>query len=598
MRGKSEGGLWAAGGSDSLRDGMPIRRLSEPVTLKIAAGEVIDRPASAVKELVENAIDARSERIDVVLREGGKALVIVRDDGEGMLGEDLRLAFERYATSKIQTEEDLYSIETLGFRGEALASVAAVSRARITSCPREGDGAHTLEVSGGTVGEVTPASRPSGTTIEVRDLFFNVPARARFLGSPRTEFMHANRVIQRLALFSPSIGWTVTHEDREVFSAPAVASLHDRLAQIYGTDVAKGMIPIDAARGGITVRGLISRPDLKRGNRRDQCFVVNGRFVSDRGLSFVLSSAYRGILRPGSYPIAVIHVDLPHEQVDVNVHPRKEEIRFADPRQVQDTIAAALQKALSGRHVVAPLTPPRTGDSGAVTTAEPRARYAERTQALSFDLPHEMRLSGRLREAEKVRVHADRRVIGQLQSTYLLVETPEGLEIVDQHIAHERILYEGLRDEWGAEGIVRQIFLIPARVEVAFETASVLTGHHEGLERVGIILDEFGGGTFLVREYPRALADEQTKRGFQEVIESLVDVLASEGNLKEPLFDRLLSELACGAAIKAGERIPLAEAQALVEQLMALENPYFCPHGRPIIFTVERDELDRRFQRR
>jgi len=199
---------------------MPIRRLTEPVTLKIAAGEVIDRPASVVKELVENAIDAKSERIDVALREGGKSLIVVRDDGEGMLGDDLRLAFERYTTSKIQTEEDLYSIGTLGFRGEALASVAAVSRAQITSCPREGDGAHALEVSGGSIGDVKPASRPVGTTIEVRDLFFNVPARARFLGSPRTEFMHANRIIQRLALLSPSIGWTVTHDEREVFSAP------------------------------------------------------------------------------------------------------------------------------------------------------------------------------------------------------------------------------------------------------------------------------------------------------------------------------------------------------------------------------------------
>ncbi len=578
---------------------MPIRRLTEPVTLKIAAGEVIDRPASVVKELVENSIDARSERIEIVLREGGKSLVVVRDDGEGMLGEDLRLAFERYTTSKIQSEEDLYSIRTLGFRGEALASIAAVSRSRVTSCPREGDGAHTLEVSGGSIGQVAPASRPTGTTIEVRELFFNVPARARFLGSSRTEFMHANRIIQRLALLSPSIGWTVTHDDREVFSAPAVGSLHDRLAQIYGTEVANGMIPIEAARGGIAVQGFVSRPDLKRGNRRDQSFVVNGRFVSDRGLSFVLASAYRGILRPGSYPIAVVHVDLPHDRVDVNVHPRKEEIRFADARQVQDTVAAALQKALSNRRVVAPLAPSRTGDvGGTASTAEPRTRYAERTEALSFDLPREMRLSGRLREAEKVRVRTDRRVIGQLQSTYLLVETPEGLEIVDQHIAHERVLYEGLRDEWGEEGIVRQIFLIPARVEVPFEAASVIAGHRDELERVGIILDEFGGGTFLIREYPRALADEQTKRGFQEVIESLVETLASEGSLEKPLFDRLLSELACGAAIKAGESIPLAEAQALVEQLMTLENPYFCPHGRPIIFGIGRDELDRRFRRR
>jgi len=577
---------------------MPIRRLTEPVTLKIAAGEVVDRPASVAKELAENAIDAGSERIDVVLSGGGKSLIVVRDDGEGMPGVDLRLAFERYATSKIETEQDLYSIGTLGFRGEALASVAAVSRARVTSCPREGGGAHTLEVIGGNLGDVLPASRPPGTTVEVVDLFFNVPARARFLGAPRTEFMHVNRVIQRLALLSPWIGWTVTHEDREVFSAPAVGSLHDRLAQVYGTDVANGLIPIEIDRGSIAVRGFISRPDLKRGNRRDQSFVVNGRFVSDRGLSFVLASSYRGILRPGSHPIAVIHIDLPREQVDVNIHPRKEEIRFADARQVQDALAAALQKALSSRQVVGPWTPRGGTGGGATTAAEPRPRYDQRTEALPFDLPREMRLSGQMREAEKVRVRGDRRVIGQLQSTYLLVESPEGLEIVDQHIAHERILYEGLEREWGAQGIVRQIFLIPARVEVPFEAASVLTGHLEALERVGIILDEFGGGTFLVREYPRALADAQTKRGFQEVIDALVDVLVSEGSLKEPLFERLLSELACGAAIKAGEPMPLGEAQALVEGLMVLENPYFCPHGRPIVFRIERDELDRRFRRR
>jgi len=577
---------------------MAIRRLTEPVTLKIAAGEVIDRPASVVKELVENAIDAKSERIEVDLREGGTSLIVVRDDGEGMEGEDLLLAFERYTTSKIQTEEDLYSVGTLGFRGEALASIAAVSRARITSCPVGGDAAHTLDASGGRVGELTSAARPVGTTIEVRDLFFNVPARARFLGAPRTEFMHANRVIQRLALLSPSIGWMVTHDGREVFVAPAVASLHDRLAQIYGIDVAGGMIPVEATHGEVRVHGFVSRPDVKRGNRRDQSFIVNGRFVSDRGLSFVLASAYRGILRPGTYPIAVIHVHLPPEQVDVNVHPRKEEIRFADARRVQDTVAAALQRGVSDRRVVAPLTGARGVGRAGAGTAEPRPRYSERTEPLSFDLPREMRLAARTREMEKVRVSGDRRVIGQLQSTYLLVETPEGLEIVDQHIAHERVLYEGLRDEWGADGIVRQIFLIPARVEVPFEAASILVGNRDALERVGIILDAFGGGTFLIREYPRALADEQTKRGFQEVMETIVDALASEQNLNERLFDRLLSELSCGAAIKAGEPIPLAEAQALIERLMTLENPYFCPHGRPIVFTIGRDELDRRFQRR
>jgi len=577
---------------------MAIRRLTEPVTLRIAAGEVIDRPGSVVKELVENAIDAASERIDIALRDGGKALVLVRDDGEGIAREDLELAFERYATSKIQTEEDLAAIETLGFRGEALASVGAVARVRITSCPRGQSIAHALCMAGGGVGELTPAARGRGTTVEVADLFFNVPARARFLGSARTEFMHVNAIVQRLALLTPGIGWTLKHEDREVFAAPAVPTLHDRLAQVYGTDVTERMIPIEAARGPIAVRGFVSRPDLKRGNRRDQTFVVNGRFVSDRGLSFVLSSAYRGILRPGSYPVAVICVDLPREQVDVNVHPRKEEVRFSEARQVQDAVASAIQKALSGGQVIAPWSGEGERARAAMRVREAAAGYGERTENLSFDLPRETSWSGRLREAEKVRVSGDRRVIGQLGLTYLLVEAPDELEIVDQHIAHERALYEALRAEWGADGVARQIFLIPARVEVPFEAASVLVSGQEELARIGILLDEFGGGTFLVREYPKALADEQTRRGFQEVIDALVDVLAAGGTSDNPLPERLLTELACKAAIKAGEAIPLAEAQALVERLMTLSNPYFCPHGRPIILRIGRDELDRRFQRR
>ncbi len=575
---------------------MPIRRLTEPLTLKIAAGEVIDRPASVVKELVENAIDAESETIHVELHEGGTSAIVVRDDGMGMDADDLRLAVERYATSKIETESDLMAIETLGFRGEALASVAAVSHTRLTSQPRDDGEAHVIEVSGGRIGKPHPTARPPGTTVEVRDLFYNVPARARFLGAPRTEFMHAHRVVHRSALLSPAIGWRLVHDGREVFAAPPVGKLLDRLAQIYGATIAEGLIPVTAERGGVLVGGYISRPDVRRGNRRDQSFIVNGRFVTDRGLSFVLAGAYRGLLRPGSYPIAVLRIDLPHDRVDVNVHPRKEEVRFAEGRHVQDTLASALQKALSGGHAVAPWpAAKRPGATGA--TAEASPVYGGRTEALSFDVPREIRLSSQQREAEKVRVAGDRRVIGQLHATYLLVETCDGLEIVDQHIAHERVLYERLRAEWGADGVARQLFLIPARVELSFEAAGVVAAHQEALQRVGILVDAFGGGTFLIREYPRTLADEQTKRGFQEVIEALVDALETEHGVADALYDRLLSALACGAAIKAGESIPLAEAQVLVERLTALENPNFCPHGRPIIYPLSRGELDRRFRR-
>ncbi|MFC2099887.1 DNA mismatch repair endonuclease MutL [Candidatus Bipolaricaulota bacterium] len=570
---------------------MPIRRLEDSLTQKIAAGEVIERPASAVKELVENAIDAGSERIDVELQEGGARRITVRDDGEGMAEADLLLSVERYATSKIATEDDLDSIATLGFRGEALASIAAVSKARITSSERDSNKAHVLEVEAGGVKGISPAARGHGTTVEIRDLFYNVPARARFLGKPRTEFFHANRAIQRLALVCPEIGWSVSHDGRDVFSAAPAGELIERIGQIYGTDTACGMMPVDGERGDASIRGFVSHPDVRRGNRRDQIFIVNGRVVSDRGLSFVLASAYRGILRPGSYPIAVVCIDLPPADVDVNVHPRKEEVRFADPRRIQDALAASLHRALSGRLVVGSALPSRPRQGAGERVAEAEGAYATGTRPLALDLAATRGIAHSAREAEKVRVHGDRRVIGQLQSTYLLVETEEGLEIIDQHIAHERVLYERLANEVSDGGIARQIFLLPARVEVSFELASILTAHGADLERFGIVLDEFGGGTFLVREYPRMLADEQAGRGFQELMEGLGE------DLEEALFDRIVTTMACGAAIKAGERIPLGEAQALVEKLMTLENPYFCPHGRPIIQAVSREELDRRFKR-
>ncbi|MCK4570588.1 DNA mismatch repair endonuclease MutL [Candidatus Bipolaricaulota bacterium] len=577
---------------------MPILRLAKALTQKIAAGEVIDRPASVVKELVENAVDARSENIEVSIVEGGKAGITIRDDGTGMSEADLQLSIERYATSKIATEEDLYNIKSLGFRGEALASVAAVSRLTIITRVDEGEDAHELVAEEGKLVELRPAARSRGTTIEVRDLFYNVPVRAKFLGAVRTEFLHINRVVQRMALLRPDIGWKVRHGERDVFSAPKVETLLDRIAQVYGADVAQSMIPIEITRDGIEVHGYISRPDLKRGNRRDQMFVVNGRTISDRGLSFILSSAYRGILRPGSFPIALIFVTVPLDEVDVNIHPRKEEVRFANPRKVQDAVSAALQKALSSRAVVMPLGG-STGDAGrggrsSAPSFQPAQQRGKRQ--LGLDLRHEITLSKTLNEAEKVSVRGDRRVLGQIHNTYLLVETSEGLDIVDQHIAHERVLYERLRREWPA-GIVRQIFLLPARIEVAFEQSSILSSHLDELAEIGLVLDEFGGGTFLVREFPQALADYQAMRGFQELVESLADVLVAQGDLKDALYDRLLSQLACSAAIKAGESIPLVEAQELVEELMEMGNPYTCPHGRPVIISYAKHELDKRFKR-
>jgi len=574
---------------------MTIQRLDERLARKIAAGEVIERPASVVKELLENALDAGSERIEVELVDGGIRAIVVRDDGVGMTEDDLRLCAERHATSKIAEEADLDTIHTLGFRGEALASIAAVSRLRIVARARGETDGYALRAEAGRIEEPLPAGRAPGTTVEVEDLFFNLPARARFLGSPRTEFTRASRVVQRLALASPAVGWSLRHRERSVFEAPKATDLVDRIAQIYGAEIARAMVPLEGVHRDVCVRGFVSRPDVKRGNRRDQLFCVNGRPIADRALSYVLASATHGILRPGSHPIAVILVELPPERVDVNVHPRKEEVRFRDPRAVRDAVAASLQAALASRYVA----------SGAVSWdrrpsklgGADRVRETPSSSALPLDLRQTTDVRRAVRDAEKVRVLSDRRVVGQLHHTYLLVEAPDGLEIVDQHIAHERSLFERLKAQLSAGDVARQQFLLPVRIELPLESAAILQSAGDELAGLGVVLDEFGGGTFLLREYPTLLAESQSRLGFQELFEGIVEVLSQGAKLQDLLADRLLSELACRAAIRAGERLSLEEQQHLVEHLMTLDNPYFCPHGRPIVSAIARDDLDRRFKR-
>ncbi|MEW5826154.1 MAG: DNA mismatch repair endonuclease MutL [Candidatus Bipolaricaulota bacterium] len=582
---------------------MPIVRLTEELAGKIAAGEVIDRPVAVVKELVENAIDAGSRAIEVEIQGGGLERIVVRDDGEGMAREDLVLCVERHTTSKIRSEDDLAAIRTLGFRGEALASIASVSHLRVTSRAQGDEDAWAVLVVAGRTEKIAPEARAAGTTVDVERLFFNLPARAKFLGAPRTEALHVHRAVERLALTAPEVSFVLRHDGREVLATPCVPTLVDRAAQVYGAEVSRGLITLDGRRGAIRVTGCVSGRDVKRGTRRDQLFIVNGRAVSDRGLGYVLASAYGGILRPGSFPIAVIAIDLPPEQVDVNVHPRKEEVRFAAPREVQDALASTLHQALSSPQMIGTMaSAPRVDGTVASGPSADRVRerpvfWGEGDRAPTFPgfAGSVLRTAA---TSPDLHPTSDRRVVGQLHDTYLLVEAPDGLEIVDQHILHERVLYEKLREDLAAEGIARQLFLLPARVELPFESASILSEHLEALAELGVVIEAFGGGTFLLREYPRRLADDQTPRGFQEVVDALVEVLREGHDPGPTLFEELLRTLACGAAVKAGERLPLVDAQALLDQLWQTENPYSCPHGRPIIVHLGREELDRRFGRR
>ncbi len=629
---------------------MTIHKLDEELASKIAAGEVIERPASVVKELIENAIDAKSERIAIEIEDGGKHKILVRDDGDGMSADDLSLCFLRHATSKLSDEGDLRRIRTLGFRGEALASIAAVTRLTLTTRASGDDHGHCLRLDGGKAEQPTasptpvPAARSQGTTVEADDLFFNVPARLAFLGSARSELFHINRVVQHAALATPTISWEMSHNGRTTLVAPAVPDLRDRIAQIYGAELAERLLEvraqIETENGAISISGYITPPDFHRGNRRDQLFLINGRPVTDRGLGFVLSRAYEGLLRRGTYPLAVLRLDLSLETVDVNIHPRKAEVRFSSPRRVHDTLSASLQQAIASPDSIAPILGTRTREAGQVyaissmgDTCPPMDRGQQQldlhrsrgegggtvpgTATGNLAWPQQPGRKGRMRDDLRVLERdsqqsglseravgqediqrRNRRVIGQFHQTYILVETPGHLEIIDQHIAHERILYEALHRQWDHSEIPRQALLVPARIELPFESAELLQAHAQELAELGVEVDAFGGGTFLIRAFPAALAESQARLGFQTLFEQLVDVLDQGASSRNAILDRLLSELACHAAIKAGDRLPLLEQEKLVEKWSTCEHRTHCPHGRPIVFQLNRDELDRRFQRK
>lgn len=591
---------------------MKIQILDQALYRKIAAGEVIERPASVLKELLENAIDAKSESIEIDVEQGGITRIVVRDNGEGMDDADLQLCAQRHTTSKITSEADLASITTLGFRGEALASIGAVSQLVITSRPATSETAHQIAIDGGTSSKLIPAARGVGTSVAVSNLFFNMPARHRFLSAPRAEFYHLARIVRRTALAYPHLGFRLRHDQRIIVEAARVEGLRERIGQIYNAAVSRALIAINAEQSDIKVSGLISRPEITHADRRNQLLVVNGRPIADKMLSYTLSQAYRGRIRSGAHPLVVIHIDLPADSLDANVHPRKEEIRFVDQKKVQQVLMRALQVGLTSPHLrdAAPffIGSPQKGTARQI--AEPRcAAYREIDRPLPLNLKaelqrtKEMKLSLAEPGLDPLLTDKERQqAIGQLHNMYILVQSETGLGIVDQHVAHEQILFEQLQADVDIQRLDRQRFLTPVRVELPFDKAALLSDYLAMLAQVGIAIEDFGGGTFLLREYPALLVDRQAKEGFDAVIDRLLSLFTMRAGthveiLTDELLHELLSTLACSGAIKAGRPLTLREQQDIIDRLYKLENPYICPHGRPIIIEFSRHDLDRRFKR-
>ena len=602
-----------------------IHTLPMSVVNRIAAGEVVERPASIVKELLENALDARPTRIDVTLEQGGVALVRVVDDGCGMEPDDLPLAVAPHATSKLRVAEDLERIGTLGFRGEALASIGEVSRLVIRSRPAGGAGAM-LEVDGGRLGEVVPEGCAVGTTVEVRQVFGNVPARRAFLRAPQTEWSHASEAFVRTALAHPEVGFTLTHNGRLVHDLPATSAWRERIGGLFGTKMAERLIEVEASDEDVRLAGLVGRPADDQASGRLQHLFVAGRPFRDRSILHAVQEAYRGLLLTGRQPIVFLQFELPPDAVDVNVHPAKMEVRFRDPQRLYRLVLSSLRAKFLESDMGTALRPPAPWDAPRPAPASPPPLFVND----AFPLPATA-AGGELRGGQPARAvlpaapagpfpaaaaapatawpatpvesvagrgmepaGGDGRAV-QMLNRYLVVEQADGIEVIDQHALHERVLFERLKASVNEGRLEVQPLLIPEQVDLAPAELELVTEHAAALQKAGMRVEPFGGSTVIVSSKP-VLAGKASAAG---IVREVVDRLAAAAPAAEPamLVEEVLHGLACRAAIKAGDPLSQEEVDALVRDRWGVQDSHHCPHGRPTSLVLSRQELDRQFRR-
>jgi len=609
-----------------------IFQLSPLVVNKIAAGEVIERPASVLKELLENAVDAGAGRVDASVEQGGSEVIRVRDDGCGIEPDQLALAVTSHATSKIKSAEDLFSVGTLGFRGEALASIAAVSRLTIRSCTRNASTGMELEVVGGELQPVVPIGCPHGTTIEVRNLFYNTPVRQKFLRTTQTEVGHATEAFTRIALAYPQVHFTLTNNGRLVHDLPA-DDFRGRIKKFFGEEIAQGLIEVESENDGIRLDGFVVNPQQSRANNRTQYMFLNGRAIRDRSLQHALTEAYRGLLLSGRYSICFLRLEMPPEVVDVNVHPTKQEVRFQDAGRLYSQLLGTLRSKFLTTNLTARVEikePPSSAaneEASGPSQLEAWARnelgqQAESTFSQVAEQEDDAQPAGmpvalhRLDGPQSLGVGSEGLLRGdlitepsesevslpltkpsalQIHNRYLVVETDDGMEIIDQHALHERILYERIRKKVENEPLESQKLLVPEPVDLTASEAARILEQRELLQRLGLEVQPFGGETVLVASYPAMLAKIRPS----EVLRELVGCLEVAGSDPEPttLLEDLLHSIACKAAVKFGDPLVSDEIDALLADRHLIRDGHHCPHGRPTTLMFTRQQLDRQFKR-
>lgn len=604
-------GLWTV---VPLKSMGRIRKLSAVLANRIAAGEVVERPASVVKELAENSIDAGARRVSVDLRDGGTQLIVVVDDGVGMDRDDAVLAVERFATSKITSADDLAHIATMGFRGEALPSIAAVSRMRILTRPPDAPEGTEVIIEGGELKSVKPAGCPPGTRVEVADLFFNTPARRKFLASTNTERGHCHDWILRLAMARPDIAFRISNNATILFTSTGAGDLLPVLAAAYGSNAARQFVPVHYQSGNLVIDGYVSGPRLMRATRQHQFFFVNRRFVRSRILSHALTQAYGSLLPAGRQPLCALHLVLPATEVDPNVHPTKIEVKFATEGRVHDAVEAAVRQALQEAGLrprpPAPLpdryAPPPHGLSTAARASRLRTSpIADKLDTRDDGLEVHTRPLQLDRSPTRSRPPAPARptpapsppageatVLGQMGLRYIVVLAGDELLIIDQHRAAERVILERLGPQTTP---AKQFLAVPTSLELSPLQAAAAEEHSELLAALGFELERFGPSGWLLRAVPAGLEYAAPS----EVVSALLEELArwQAPSSAQQRAEEVRAMIACRAAIKAGQRLSMAEMQRLVDDLLATGSPAVCPHGDPIILVLSTEEIDRRFER-
>ena len=578
---------------------MDIHLLSEDLQNKISAGEIVERPASVVKELLENSLDAGSTQIDIVIEQGGHQLIQVRDDGIGIPENQMPLSVKRFHTSKISKLEDLFTISTLGFRGEALASIASVAHLSIVSSNGSDDGAE-LSIFNGELGELAPAANIDGTQVTIRDLFYNTPARRKFLKTPRTEARKIIDMVRRFGLSMPNIGYSLTVDGKKVIEL-FPEDLGERIGSLFDNTYKENLIPINISKADYTFSGYVGNLNLIRKRFGEQFIFMNGRYIKDRLLNSAVYSAYQSLVKRGEYPFFVINIQIPFEQVDVNVHPMKTEVRFHDEWRVYHVLKSGVNDSLSEILNTIPNFQKISSESSSFFQNIPKQSAFNFNSGSQTDSTF-----SNIEKIDRAKTYASNLVstdsgnedfniekIWQVHRKYIISEINSGLVVIDQHVAHERVLYEECLLAFESKTMSSQTLLFPEEIEFAKDEYDILLEIFPYLKQIGFKIREGDNSRIIVEATPADISWGDEKRIIKEIIDEFISTRKTYSSYKEALA----ASFACKAAVKAGDLMANDEMVILINRLFSTEHPYYCPHGRPIIIQLSLDELDKRFER-